>query len=192
MMFLALPVIAGPDAPVPPGWWPVPPGWWFLGLAVFLGLLWTGYLLLRRFLMAARVRRGRQLPVRTQAMAALDELAHRRSLDAREAAYRLNEILRAALFNVGADSSVHWPFPVWDGVIEDHLAWQHFWRELEMRYQPVIPAGNEDVERWLALAHGWIAHLSVDDVAHNGVRHKKTGHLLSLGRKSKTVPFPLP
>ena len=222
MMFPVLPLIAGPDAPVLPGWWPVPPGWWFLGLAVFLGLLWTGYLLLRRFLMTARGRRGRQLPVRIQAMAALDELAHRRPLDAREAAYRLNEILRAALFDAGKgmgsglgkkgdsllsseqksetvsflrdsrpDPIPFWPFPARGGVIEDQEAWQCFWQDLEMRYQPVMPAGEEDIERWLALARGWIAHLPADDVEYGGAEHKKMDRLFSSERETETAPFSL-
>jgi len=179
----AVPAIARPDAPVLPGWWPVPPGWWLLGLAVFLGLLWLGYLFLRRFLLAVRARHRREPPVRTQAMAALDELAHRRSLGAREAAYRLNEILRAALarplhtnhasepFRIGhalfdaGEDTVRWSFSARDDVIEDQEAWQRFWQELEVRYQPAMPAGNKDIESWLVLARGWIAHLPVDDVA---------------------------
>jgi len=171
-----VPKIAPPDAPVLPGWWPVPPGWWLLGLAVFLGLLWLGYLFLRRFLLAARARHGRELPVRIQAMAALDELSHRRSLDAREAAYRLNEILRAALFDTGVkkgtislfrpEESKLSPF-LQENVIEDQGAWERFWQELEMRYQPVMPAGKDDVKRWLVLARGWIAHLPVGDVEHD-------------------------
>jgi len=161
-MLFALPAIAGPDAPVLPGWWPVPPGWWLLGLAIFLGLLWAAYLFLRRFLSAAKARHRRVLPVRIRAMAALDELAHRRPLAACEAAYRLNEILRAALFDAGSDT-VQWPFPVLDGIIEDEMAWEHFWRELEMRYQPMMVAEKEDVERWLMLANGWVAHLPADD-----------------------------
>jgi len=170
-MFLpALPVIAGPDAPVPPGLWPVPPGWWLLALAVFLGLLWTGYVFLRRFLLAAKTRRRRELPVRMQALAALDELEHRRSLDAREAAYRLNEILRAALFDEGTDT-VRWPFVARDGVIEDQEAWECFWRELEARYRSSMTAG--DVERWLSLARVWIGRLPVnDDVEHGDLLAK--------------------
>jgi len=189
-MFLsALPVIAGPDAPVPPGWWPVPPGWWLLALALFLGLVWTGYLFLRRFLRTAKARRRRELPVRTQALAALDELAHRRPLDARVAAYRLNEILRGALYDARADTrakkgTVYFlqddqvnceareyplgekvklpPFLPRDGVIEDQQAWECFWRELEARYQPSMTAG--DVEHWLSLARAWISRLPVNDV----------------------------
>gem|GEM_PF-2302413 len=221
-MFPVLPVIAGPDAPVPPGWWPVPPGWWLLGMVIFAGLLWMGYILLIRPLIAAIARRGWQPPVRIQARAALDELAHRRSLGAREAAYRLNEILRAALFDAGKgmgsglgkkgnssfssertseavpflresrpDPIPFWPFPVWDGVVEDQEAWQCFWQELEMRYQPVMPAGEEDIERWLALARGWIAHLPANDVEYGGVKHKKISRLFSLGRKTRTDTFPL-
>ncbi len=163
MMLFSLPVIAGADAPVLPGWWPIPPGWWLLGLAMFLGLLWGAYLFLRRFLLAVKARRRRVLPVRIQALAALDELAHRRPLGAREAAYRLNEILRAALPDAGA-CAVQWPLSVQDGVVEDQEAWEHFWRELEIRYQPAMRAEEADIERWLVLANGWVTHLPVDDV----------------------------
>ncbi len=162
MMLLALPAIASPDAPVLPGWWPVPPGWWLLGLAIFLGLLWAAYLFFRQFLMVVKARQRRVPPIRMRALAALDELAHRRPLAACEAAYRLNEILRAALFDAGSDTA-QWPFPVLDGVIEDQDAWEYFWRQLEMRYQPAMGAGEEDVERWLMLANGWVTHLPVGD-----------------------------
>jgi len=153
-----LPVIARPDAPVLPGWWPIPPGWWLLGLVIFLCLLWSGYLIFRRFILAAGARHRWELPVRVRALAALDELAHRQPLTAHEAAFRLNEILRAALFDAGV---------VRNGVIEDHGAWEYFWQELEMRYQPAMSAGEEDVARWLILAHGWVAHLPVDDAEHD-------------------------
>jgi len=159
---LSAPSIAAPDAPVLSGWWPLPPGWWLLGLAVFLGLLWAGYLFLRQFLLATRARRARMLPVRFQALAALDELAHRPSLDAREAAYRLNEILRAALFDAEA-VTVRWPFATRDGVIEDEEVWRRFWQDLDMRYQPSMPMQEADIERWLALARGWVVRLPTGD-----------------------------
>jgi len=156
----ALPAIAAPDAPVAPGWWPLPPGWWLLGLALFLCLLWLAYLFLRRFIRLARARARRTLPVRARALAALDELEQRRGLNAREAAYRLNEILQAALPSEKKGE----PF--------SQMEWQHFWQELEVRYQPVMTAGDADVERWLRLARGWIEQLPLGDATdtNEGVR----------------------
>jgi len=172
MLFVSmftLPAISVSDAPVPPGLWPVPPGWWLLALLFFLSVLWLGYLFFRRFLYAFKTKYKRELPVRAQAMAALDELENRCSLDARETAYRLNEILRAVLFDAGDDAG-RWPFAVRDGVIEDQGVWQRFWQELEMRYQPVMPAGTDDIERWLVLARGWVT------------KSKEGDALLSLGK----------
>jgi len=150
---------------VPPGWWPVPPGWWLLGLALFLVLLRVAYAFLRPFLHAIKSRHERVLPVRFRAMAALDELEGRRGLDAREAAYRLNEILQAALPEKQVENEGN------EGKTEGE-EWQHFWRELEMRYQPVMAAGDADIERWLKLARGWVEQLPLGDAtdANEGVR----------------------
>lgn len=153
LLLVSLPLIAGPDAPVTVGWWPLPPGWWLLGLTLFLGLLWLAYLFLRRFIRPARAGAERTLPIRARALAALDELEQRRGLNAREAAYRLNEILRAAL----PTEKKMAPF--------DQEEWQHFWQEMEMRYQPDMTTGRADVERWLSLARGWIEQLPLSDVS---------------------------
>jgi len=159
-MLFVLPVIAAPDAPVAPGWWPLPPGWWLLGLTLLLVLLWMVYLLLRRFIRPARAAAVSAPPVRELALAALDELEQRRGLEGREAAYRLNEILQAAV-------------PVEkQRERADQQEWQCFWQELALRYRPVMTAGEADIKRWLKLARNWIEQLPPDDTtdANGGAR----------------------
>ncbi len=157
LLFAALPVIAGADAPLPPGWWPLPPGWWLLGLGLFLSLLWAAYFALRRFIRPARTVAGRMLPIRDRALAALDELESRRGLEAHEVAYRLNEILQAAL---PAEKQAE---------LCSEQSWQNFWQELSLRYRPVMTAGDADIKRWLGLARGWIEQLPVEETRPEGV-----------------------
>lgn len=158
MLLFALPAIAPPDAPLPPGWWPLPPGWWVLGIAAFGLALWLASKLLLR--MGSARKRPKQPDIRSMALAALDELERRESASERETAYRLNEILRAALLDTHA--SAGWcPFTPRGDIGVDEAEWNAFWAELEMRYRP--PAmqdnGNSRRQHWLAVARRWLEQL---------------------------------
>ena len=157
-MFSLLPPIAPPDAPSHPGWWPLPLGWWLVGLALFLFMMWGLSRVLQRGI-AGWQRRMPQPSTREMAMAALDELAGRGEVDDRDVAYRLNEILRAALLDTDAEERWH-PFPPVADVGVSRAAWEAFWEELEMRYRR--PDGGHDADRqrqWLAVARGWLEQL---------------------------------
>lgn len=154
-----LPPIAPPDAPSVPGWWPLPPGWWIviLGLAMLM-MWWLIWLRTRRLLLR---RKGRRITpdVRRLALAALDELEAREPMSDRQMAYRINEILRAALF--GSGPSDQWScFTPCPEVAPEQGQWEAFWEELAMRYRR--PDGGCDSERqrhWLQLTRGWIEQL---------------------------------
>lgn len=154
----ALPAIAPPDAPFAPGWWPLPPGWWVLGAILFVALIWGAGALLNRLDLRRRVRPP---DLRTFALAALDELAARPNLGEREAAFRLNEILRAALIDVRATG---WrPFTPRDDLDIDREQWDAFWAELEGRYRPDAVEADGRQQRWLATARYWIECLPDQD-----------------------------
>jgi hypothetical protein len=147
-----LPAIAPPDAPLAPGWWPLAPGWWFLGAALLMLLIWGAGKLLWRLLPQRRV-----IPpdIRTFALAALDELAARPALAEREAAFRLNEILRAALIDVHGTG--HWrPFMPRDDLDIEQGEWDAFWAELDGRYRPQAAQGDGRQQRWIATARYWV------------------------------------
>ncbi len=155
-----LPAIAPPDAPLAPGWWPLPPGWWVLGALLLLALIWgLGSLLLR---LAWRRRRVRPPDIRNFALAALDELERRPALDEREAAYRLNEILRAALIDVHGTGGWR-PFMPRDDLGIDRGEWDAFWAELEDRYRPEAAEGDGRQRQWMATARYWIECLPDQD-----------------------------
>ena len=158
-----LPAIAPPDAPLAPGWWPLPPGWWLLGMALLLLAVWLVVMLARRLPSGRRQRR--QPDIRAMALAALDELERREAAGERETAYRLNEILRAALLDARAPG--RWrPFTPRDDVGMDEGEWTAFWTELEMRY---MPSGEPDDggggrrQRWLAVAREWLERIPEQD-----------------------------
>ncbi len=157
-----LPPIAPPDAPTSPGWWPLPPGWWFVVIGVILLVIWVSG---RRHERRLRRRRDyRPAPaVRDLALAALDELEARESVSDRQMAYRINEILRAALFVSGP--SDRWAcFSPRPGIVSEREEWEEFWEELALRYRR--PDGGCDIGRqrhWLRLTRGWIEKLPVED-----------------------------
>ncbi len=131
-------------------------------MAVFLMLAWFGAAWLRRRLQT----RPRPIPLRLQALAALAELERRPALHRRDAAFRLNEILRAALAPsrpVGRG----WPYEDVPGIVDDPEAWRCFWHELECRYRPV--GGSDDAldeplrQRWIATARNWLMRLPLED-----------------------------
>lgn len=155
----ALPAIAPPDAPMAPGWWPMPPGWWILGALVFLALLWGAWTLLQRLASRRQV-----IPpdIRTYALAALDELACRSAPDEREVAFRLNEILRAALIDVHGTGGWR-PFMPRDDLDIDRAEWDAFWSELEERYRPDAAGGDGRQQRWMATARHWIERMPDQD-----------------------------
>lgn len=162
MMLFVLPAIAPPDAPMAPGWWPLPPGWWILGTALFILAVWLLLKLLPRLF--PRRRRARQPDIRAMALAALDELERRETAGDRETAYRLNEILRAALLDPHA--AHRWrPFTPRDDVGIDAQQWQAFWDELDMRYRPSAEAGTgaERRRQWLATAREWLERIPAPD-----------------------------
>jgi len=155
MPLFVLPAIAPADAPVQPGWWPLPPGWWLLGMAVFVLSIWLLAALLRRL---AANRRYIPPDTRTLALAALDELEHRKALGEREVAFRLNEILWAALFD--PHGSGGWrPFMPRDDLGLERQEWDVFWTELEARYKPLTERGEGRQRAWIATARKWIEHL---------------------------------
>jgi hypothetical protein len=163
MSLSILPAIAPPDAPLAPGWWPLPPGWWLLGTLLFMLFVWLVVMVMRRFALR-RGRRVRQPDVRVMALAALDELEHRESAGDHETAYRINEILRAALLD--AHVPQRWrPFTPRDDVGIDEQEWRAFWAELEMRYRPAGTAADDRArrQRWLAVARTWLERLPVQD-----------------------------
>jgi Domain of unknown function (DUF4381) len=157
-----LPAIAPPDAPMVPGWWPMPPGWWLLGTALFLLSVWLLITLLQR--MASRRRHYRQPDIRVMALAALDELERREAAGERETAYRLNEILRAALLDPRASGKWR-PFTPRSDVGVDKVEWQAFWVELDMRYRPLAESGKDEGrrQRWLTVARKWLERLPEPD-----------------------------
>lgn len=160
--FFVLPAIAPPDAPMVPGWWPLPPGWWLLGTALFLLAVWSMVTLLQR--LASRRRQPRQPDIRTMALAALDELERREPADARETAYRLNEILRAALLDTHGSGGWQ-PFTPRDDIGVNEAEWNAFWADLEMRYRAEPEQGDVEERRqqWLATARQWLERLPIDD-----------------------------
>jgi len=111
-----------------------------------------------------KMRRRQSLPIRLLAMAALDELERRGHADDRETAYRLNEILWAALFN--PEGGGDWrPFVPVTGIIEDVEIWNRFLQELEIRYRP--PGSHVDERKhrkqWLTTARSWVERLPEDN-----------------------------
>lgn len=166
-MISILPAIAPPDAPLAPGWWPLPPGWWVLGMGLFVLAVWIMVRLAQRI--GPGRRRRQPIDVRVMALAALDDLERRSSASERETAYRLNEILRAALLD--SRDPVRWhPFAPRDDLGVNAEEWAAFWDELEMRYRPLPGEREEDDgvrrRRWLAMARKWIEMLP----DQNGVR----------------------
>lgn len=162
MPLFVLPAIAPPDAPMAPGWWPLPPGWWLVGIAVFMLAIWGVSKLMWRI--AAARRRPKQPDLRTMALAALDELERRESAGERETAFRLNEILRAALLDNHASAAWR-PFTPRDDIGVDEKEWNVFWAELEMRYRPTAMQSQEESrrQRWLTVARRWLEQLPGPD-----------------------------
>lgn len=157
-MLSLLPPIAPPDAPAQPGWWPLAPGWWFLALILFFALMWGFSLLMQRSVRGWR-RREPAPATRELALAALDELAKREPVSDREVAYRLNEILRAALFDSGAKEAWQ-PFSPVSDITVNEEAWHAFWQELAMRYRrPDTGDGAGCQREWIAVARGWLEQL---------------------------------
>lgn len=157
-MLGGLPPIAPPDAPSAPGWWPLPPGWWFVALGLFMLLMW-GFSHMRDYRRLIRRRRKSLPDVRLLALAALDELQARGPMSDRQMAYRINEILRAALFASGPSDewSCFTPCPE---VVPVQAEWEAFWEELAMRYRrPDEACDSERQRHWLQLTRGWIEQL---------------------------------
>lgn len=163
-MLALLPPIAPPDAPAPPGWWPLAPGWWFLALFLFIAIMWGISLLMQRGMRGWR-RREPAPATRELALAALDELARRGQASDREVAYRLNEILRAALFDSGAKEAWQ-PFSPISDITVNEEAWHAFWQELAMRYRrPDADDATGRRQAWIAVARGWLEQLPEGDAA---------------------------
>ncbi|HKJ82490.1 MAG TPA: DUF4381 family protein [Mariprofundaceae bacterium] len=166
-MFSVLPPIAPLDAPPPPGLWPLPPGWWLVILAVFLISMWGGSTWIHRGMVGWRRKRP-AVSVKVMALAALNELEGRGQMRDRDVAYRLNEILRAALLDADRhqEGEGQWqPFSPQPEVVDDRAQWEAFWMSLEMRYRR--PDEDEDdvirQREWLATARRWLERLPDDD-----------------------------
>ena len=164
MPLFVLPAIAPPDGPMAPGWWPLPPGWWLVGMAIFMLAIWGASKLLRR-MGPLRKRQKQQPDLKKMALAALDELERRESASERETAYRLNEILRAALLDIHASAGSWHPFTPRDDIDVDEAEWNAFWAELEMRYRPsaTLDDGMSRRQQWLVVARRWLEQLPDDD-----------------------------
>ncbi len=136
-------------------------------MALFLTLTLIAALWLKRRMTSRRYGR---IPVRLQALAALRELERRDTADAREVAYRLNEILRAALADSRATGRC-WPYVHAPGIVDNANEWECFWRELDMRYRSPVSShqarqqGDGRRAGWIAAARTWIERLPEDEAS---------------------------